>query len=358
MPPGHGQRQVDGHRALTLILEQGRDHDGLALRAAQQIIHACAQPLERFDKGEARRRVRDEDARLTVAEPQLGAQRFVLFLMAHRRQQARVELLLDVRLALDRVAQIHAHRQIHDRRKCRRETAEFGDAHRAGAVRRRDRHRRPAQHIQRHVAEELARLLVIIVQDALRDAVSIARRVRRDRHRQQVRLLNLLGLDRTIDRADVVGDALAHHVALKKRRESVRHARCSAEIRVHRAAVAHRDHERRLRRVHGTVEQRGGNVATGGDRGGKHQDQPQPAPQLTRNQQQRDVLSRLCGGLRFLFVHGSTASHSTTTICRVWLSVLPLRYEKTTSYTPGTCVFTAESAVTPFLLSPPLTPET
>ena len=278
--------------------------------------------------------------------------------MAHRRQQARVELLLDIRLALDRVAQIHAHRQIHDRRKCRCETAEFGDAHRAGVVRRRDRHRRPAQHVERHVAEELARLLVIIAQDALRDAVSVALRVRRDRHRQQVCLRDLFGLDRTVDRADVLRDALAHHVALKKCRERFGHARRGAEIGIDRAAVAHRDHECRLRLVHGAVEQRGGNVAAGGDRGGKHQDQAQLAPQLARDQQQRDLLLRRCGGVCVLFVHGSTASHSTTTICRVWLSVLPLRYEKTTSYTPGTCVFTADSAVTPFLLSPSLTPAT
>ena len=62
----------------------------------------------------------------------------------------------------------------------------------------------------------------------------------------------------------------------------------------------------------------------GGGRGGKHQDQPDLSPQLPRDQQQRNGF-RLRRGLRFLFVHRSTASHSTTTICRVWLSVLPLR---------------------------------
>lgn len=144
------------------------------------------------------------------------AQRFVLFLVAHGGQQARVELLLHIRLALDRVAQVGAHRQIHGRGQRGSDAAELGGVHGAGAVRRRDRHGRPAQHVERHVAEELARLLVIIAQDALRDAVSVALRVRRDRHRQQVRLRDLFGLDRTVDRADVLRDALAHHVALKK----------------------------------------------------------------------------------------------------------------------------------------------
>ena len=94
--------------------------------------------------------------------------------MAHGRKQARVELLLHVRLALDRVAQIHAHRQIQGRREQPRKTAELCDAHSAGAVGRRDRHRRAAQHIKRHVTEELIGLLVIAAQDALRNAVRVA----------------------------------------------------------------------------------------------------------------------------------------------------------------------------------------
>ena len=202
------------------------------------------------------------------------------------------------------------------RREQPRKTAELCDAHSAGAVGRRDRHRRAAQHIKRHVTEELIGLLVIAAQDALRNAVRVALRGRADRHRQQVRLGDLLGLDRAADRADVVGDALAHHVALKECRERLRHRRGGVEVCIDRAAVAHGDHKRRLRLVHGAVEQRGGNVAAGGDRGGKHQDQPELAPQLPRDQQQRNVF-RLRGGLRFLFVHRSTASHSTTTICRV-----------------------------------------
>ena len=223
MPPRHGQRQIHGHGALALVLKQGGDQDRSALRAAHQVIHARAQALERLDEGKARRRVRDEDARLTLTQAQLCAQRFVLFFMAHGRKQARVELLLHVRLALDRVAQIHAHPQIQGRREQPRKTAELCDAHSAGAVGRRDRHRRAAQHVERHVAEELIGLLVIVAQDALRDAVRVALRGRADRHRQQVRLGDLLGLDRAADRADIVGDALAHHVALKECRERLRH---------------------------------------------------------------------------------------------------------------------------------------
>ena len=109
------------------------------------------------------------------------------------------------------------------RREQPRKTAELCDAHSAGAVGRRDRHRRAAQHVERHVAEELIGLLVIVAQDALRDAVRVALRGRADRHRQQVRLGDLLCFDRAAGRADVVGDALAHHVALKECRERLRH---------------------------------------------------------------------------------------------------------------------------------------
>ena len=178
VPPRHGQRQIHGHGALALVLEQRGDQDRPALRAAHQVIHPRAQALERLDEGKARRRVRDEDARFAVA------QRFLLLLMAHGRKQARVKLLLHVRLALDRVAQIHAHRQIHGRQQQPRKPAELCRVHGAGAVGRCSRHRRPAQHIERHVAEELIGLLVIVAQDALRDAVRIALRGRGDRHRQ------------------------------------------------------------------------------------------------------------------------------------------------------------------------------
>ena len=79
--------------------------------------------------------------------------------MHHGRQQTGVELLLHVALILDRVAQVHARGKENDRHERGNAAADLRRVQRAGAVGRCGRHHRLAQHVERHVAHELAGLL-------------------------------------------------------------------------------------------------------------------------------------------------------------------------------------------------------
>ena len=197
------------------MLAHARDRNDPRLPAARVAGYVCADLLEALDILELRCQIRNKmPVLLSLHERTQG---WIQAVMVHHAEAARVQLVLQIFIALDGLLLI---REIHENQDQR-----GGDAHKrffclTGGRKRGVRARRNTRFLQdfhHHIRRDVRREVADVVHDRANDHIGVSRRIRRHLKRHQICALDDVGARLCVEalKAQILADFFLEQAAVE-----------------------------------------------------------------------------------------------------------------------------------------------